>query len=115
VKEKRVIYAVRDRPIINDALKEDALACGIDEFAQIISSGSDAPGTVLERCSREFRNIFNTAPLIISKGQGNYEALAEESRPIYFFLKIKCELIGRHIGGAVGDMILRKSKNGKEH
>ena len=29
-----IFYAVKDKPIINDALKEDALICGIDKVAQ---------------------------------------------------------------------------------
>jgi uncharacterized protein with ATP-grasp and redox domains len=38
--EKEIVYAVREKPIINDALKEDAVKAGIDNFAEIISSGS---------------------------------------------------------------------------
>ncbi len=107
-RDREVVYAVRGKPVINDALREDAVACGIDALARVVSSGSDAPGTVLERCSGEFLKLYSEAPLIVSKGQGNYEALAEEDRPIYFLLKIKCPLIGRNIGGNVGDMVLKK-------
>ncbi len=103
---KEVIYVVKDKPIINDALIEDAIFCGINEVAEIISSGSDAPGTLLEYCSGEFIRLFQKAELIISKGQGNYEALSEEDRPMFFLFRAKCPVIAEDIGCNLGDMVL---------
>lgn len=111
-RRKRVIYAVKGEPIINDALMEDAVACGVDEHAQIISSGSDAPGTALKYCSPEFIELYKRAELIISKGQGNYEALSEENRPIFFLFKIKCPVIARDVGGKLGDVVLQGRRRG---
>ncbi|MBU2221520.1 MAG: DUF89 family protein, partial [Candidatus Omnitrophica bacterium] len=42
--DRKVIFSVRDKPAINDALMEDAVFCGIDKVVQVISSGVDAPG-----------------------------------------------------------------------
>lgn len=109
MQDKKIIYAVRDRPIINDCLMEDALFCGIDKYAQIISSGSDAPGTVLSRCRPKFRRIYREAELIISKGQGNFEALAGQRRPIFFLFKAKCPVVARHLKCKLGDIILKKA------
>ncbi len=106
---KEVLYAVKEQPVINDALREDAVECGIDKIATIISSGSDAPGTVLKYCSPEFIQIFNNAKMIISKGQGNFEALSEEPRPIFFLFRAKCPVVVRDTGGTLGDVILRSN------
>jgi len=106
---KNIIYVVKDKPIINDALIEDARDCGIDKIARVISSGSDAPGTVLNLCSREFLEIYHEAPLIISKGQGNFETLSEEKAPIFYLLKVKCPVIAKDIGCKVNDMILKSN------
>jgi len=103
---KQVIYVVRGKPIINDVLIEDAIFCGINEVAKIISSGSDAPGTLLRYCSGEFIRLYQKAELIISKGQGNYEALSEEDKLIFFLFKAKCSVIAEDIGCKVGDMVL---------
>jgi len=103
---KEVIYVVKGKPIINDALIEDALFCGINEIAKIISSGSDAPGTLLKYCSPEFIRLYQNAELIISKGQGNYEALSEEDRSMFFLFRAKCPVIAEDVGCNVGDMIL---------
>ena len=75
----------------------------------IIDNGSDAPGTLLGNCSREFLRCFATADLIIAKGQGNYETLCNEPRNIFFLFKIKCQVIARHIGHPVGTQVLLKS------
>jgi uncharacterized protein with ATP-grasp and redox domains len=107
---KPVIYAVRNSPIINDALIAEAVQSGIGEAAQIVSSGAGTPGTVLAFCTNEFLEIFRTADLIISKGQGNYEALSDEDRPIFFLLKIKCDVVARHLGMSKGDTVLMPAK-----
>lgn len=109
-KEKEVTYVVRGAPIINDALEEDAYVCGIGEKADIISSGVDAPGTILKYCSEEFIKIYNNAEFVISKGQGNYEALTDEKKRIYFLFKAKCPVIALHAGAEVGDIVLKKCK-----
>ena len=105
--KKPVIYVVRDVPIINDATYEDAVQAGIDQVATILSSGTDAPGTILKTCSAEFKKIYDSSEFIISKGQGNYEALSNERHPIFFLLKTKCRVIADDIGVGEGDIILK--------
>jgi uncharacterized protein with ATP-grasp and redox domains len=112
--KKPVVYVVRDVPIINDAIYEDAVQAGIDKVASILSSGTDAPGTILKKCSAEFKEVYNNSKLIISKGQGNYEALSGEGHPIYFLLKAKCHVIANNIGVNEGDIVLKGEGLGGE-
>jgi hypothetical protein len=104
---KPVKYAVKEKSVINDATFEDAMDAGIHEIAEIVSTGCDAPGTVLKFCSKEFLKLYGDAKMIISKGQGNYEALSDENRPIFFLLKAKCPIIARDLGVRNGDIILK--------
>jgi uncharacterized protein with ATP-grasp and redox domains len=83
--QKETVFAVRHIPIINDATVEDARKSGIDKTARIISSGCDAPGTILKRCSPQFMEVFETADVIVSKGQGNLESLSETGVALFFF------------------------------
>lgn len=106
--DKPVTYVVRDMPIINDATYEDAVQAGLDKITTIISSGTDAPGTVLKTCSPEFKEIYDNSRFIISKGQGNYEVLSNEKRPIFFLLKAKCRVIANDIGIHEGDIVLKR-------
>jgi uncharacterized protein with ATP-grasp and redox domains len=108
--QKPTIYAVRHIPIINDATIEDAEESGIGKVARIISSGCDAPGTILERCSSEFLDIYRTADVIISKGQGNLESLSEEKTAIFFLLKVKCPVAARHLGAPKGELVLKDNR-----
>lgn len=107
---KKVTYVIREKPIINDALKEDAMKCGIDKLARIISSGCDGPGVMLKYCNKEFLRLFNSAKMIVSKGQGNFEALNNvKSRPIFFLFRVKCDVVGKHLGFEIGDIILKSN------
>jgi len=106
---KPTVFVVRDEPVLNDVTHDDAVAAGLDQVAQIFSSGSTAPGTILESCTRAFRELFRDADLIIAKGQGNYEGLSTEKRPIYFLLKAKCPVIARDIGVETGAIVLKRN------
>lgn len=107
---ERITFAVKGRPVINDATIEDAEMAGLADMVNVIENGSDAPGTILESCSYYFRDRFAGADLVIAKGQGNYETLSEVNKNIFFILKAKCPVIARDLDCEVGDMILRKSK-----
>jgi uncharacterized protein with ATP-grasp and redox domains len=105
---KPVTYVVKADPIINDATREDAIAAGIDQVAEIIDNGSQAPGTVFEQCSESFLQQFEHAELIIAKGQANYESLSEQSAPIFFLLQAKCNVIARDLGIEETDIVLKQ-------
>lgn len=103
-----VVYAVKGGPTLNDATREDALAAGLDRVAEIVSTGSDAPGTTLDRCSDEFRELYEKAELIIAKGQANYETLSEEGSRVFLLLQAKCPVIARDVGVPVGSIVLKQ-------
>ncbi len=103
-----VSLAVRGKPIINDALREDAAIAGIDKVIEVIDNGADIPGTIIEECSQEFRERFFESDLIIAKGQGNYETLSNTPKKIFFLLKVKCPVIARDIGCNEGDIVVKK-------
>jgi uncharacterized protein with ATP-grasp and redox domains len=111
--EKTVYLSVKDKPIINDALMEDARYCGIDRVVRVISNGADAPGTILPLCSEEFKRTYRNADMIISKGQGNFESLPQEKKPVFYLFMVKCPVVANETGGSLGDIVLmynRKSK-----
>jgi damage-control phosphatase, subfamily I len=94
--------AVKDGPIINDALVEDALEAGLDSYGRIITSSGRVPGTDLTACTAQFIDVFNSAALVIAKGQGNFESLSEVERDIFFLLTIKCPVAARHMAELSG-------------
>jgi uncharacterized protein with ATP-grasp and redox domains len=105
-KDKRIIYAVKGRPIINDALMKDARQCGINRIVEVVSTGLAIPGTILSMCSKEFRKIYKDADVIISKGQGNFESVSEQKKPTFFLFMAKCPVVTRYVGCHLGDIIL---------
>lgn len=104
---KKIYFVVRDKPIINDVLKKDAVACGIDKIATVISSGCDSPGTILSICNKDFLKIYRKADIIVSKGQGNFEALSKQKRPIFFLFRAKCPIVAKELNCKLGDVVLK--------
>lgn len=105
-------YAVRSRPIINDATVADARAAGLDRVATIVPTGSDLPGIVLDRCSPELRERFDAADVVLAKGQGNYETLGEAGRELFFVLTVKCGVVARDLGLPRGASVLLHHQGG---
>jgi uncharacterized protein with ATP-grasp and redox domains len=106
-----IIYTVRGFPILNDVTMEDADFVGMDKLIKVISNGFDAPGTLLDRCSEEFLKHYHTSDLILAKGQGNYESLSGEDRPIFFLLQVKCPVIAEDIRCDIGGLVLKSQLN----
>jgi hypothetical protein len=97
---------VRGSPVLNDATLADAESAGLADFCDLQTNGSDAPGTLLEQCSPAFRARFESADLIIAKGQGNYESLAGTAPHIFFLLKVKCPVLAESLQCPVGSLVL---------
>ena len=112
--KKQIFYAVKTNPIINDATLEDALYAGIDQYASIIQvdkgQSLSTPGVLLPYASTEFMNLFNTVDLVISKGQGNYESLNDQTREIFFLLTVKCPLIAEDVGATLASLIFEVNR-----
>ena len=105
-----VLYAVKGGPILNDATREDALAAGMERAARVVSTGSDAPGTILDDCSEEFRRLYDSAKLIIAKGQANYETLSDAGSQVFCLLQTKCPVIARDVGVPVKSIVLKQGE-----
>ncbi|MFO8100925.1 MAG: ARMT1-like domain-containing protein [Dehalococcoidia bacterium] len=110
--ELEITVAVRDKPTINDATMEDAVMAGLDEVAEVVSNGSDAPATILAQCSPQIQALFNSVDVIIAKGQGNYESLSDADFNIFFFLRAKCPVVAVPLNVQVGDAILKGRNHG---
>lgn len=109
----KIFFGVRGKSVVNDSIAEDAFAVGIDEYAEVIDNGDGSLGTVLNRTSPEFIEVYSKADVVIAKGQANYECLSEENKNIYFLLITKCDVIASDIGVKENKMICMKNKNMK--
>jgi uncharacterized protein with ATP-grasp and redox domains len=106
-----LFFAVRGAPILNDVIVQDALDCGIDEVATIIDSGVPTPALILELASKEFLELYPSFDLIISKGQGNFEALTETDGPIFYLFITKCQAIMDEIGSSMRQIVLTRHRS----
>lgn len=108
---KKIVFAVRSKPILNDITLEDAKRLEIDKICEVMESGSTIAGTDLNECTPEFLDIYHKADIVIAKGQGNYESLINENRPIYFLFKVKCKVISDRCRYPIGIGILLFNQN----
>ena len=106
----KLLFGVRGKPVVNDSISEDAYSVGIDEYAEVVDNGDGSLGTVLNRTSPAFKEVYKKADVVIAKGQANYECLSEENKNIYFLLMTKCDVIAKDIGVEEKKMICLKNK-----
>lgn len=102
-----ITYATREVPVLNDITLKEAKKIGLSEVCKVISSGSKAPGMILKQANDEFINVYQRADIIISKGQGNLEALSDVKEPIFFLLKAKCKLVAQLLEVDKGELVFK--------
>ncbi|MDA8170654.1 MAG: ARMT1-like domain-containing protein [Nitrospiraceae bacterium] len=107
---KDVTAVVKGCPVLNDATMEDARETGLTDICRVVDNGSDCIGTILDMTSPGFRNIYEKAGLVISKGQGNFETLMDEGKRknIFFLFQSKCEVVSRELALPLKSMLLKR-------
>lgn len=93
-----ITAVVKGGAVLNDALIEDARLVGLDRVCEVIETGNNKLGMVVEDLSDECRQAYRSADLIISKGQANYESLEHRPENIFCILMAKCEIVAAHLG-----------------
>ncbi len=83
---------VRGGEVLNDATMEDAAYVGIDKIATVISNGNTVAGTVYNMLTDEAKSAFDSAEVILAKGQGNYESMCGQGYHVFYSFLCKCDL-----------------------
>jgi hypothetical protein len=109
-----VTYVVKDRPMMNDVVVEDVKETGIEEIAEIITSGAWAFGVPKKGVSQEFLDAVAQADVVISKGQANIETFPEIQRELsvetYYVSRAKCPHIASVLGVTKGENVVLRRK-----
>lgn len=107
----KVIAAVKSGPILNDATIEDALEIGLQEVAEVITTGNDYIGLNMDESSEDFRRELREADVIIAKGQGYYESISEIEhilgKSVAYMLRAKCPVIAESLNVSRGSNIIK--------
>ena len=93
-----IIAVVRGGDVSNDATMEDAQQVRLHEAAKVIHNGTNVAGTWLEGISEEARREIDSADVILSKGQANFETLRKCGLNIYYIFLCKCDMFARNFG-----------------
>jgi len=99
-----IVAMVKGGPIMNDATLDDAEMVGLNEYVdEMLTTGSNTYGIDPILANPDILIKFRSAPLIISKGQANYEAIKSffdknELNDVFFLLRVKCDVCAQLIG-----------------
>ena len=105
-----IAVLVRAYPVLNDATLEDAVWVGLQDFAKVITNGTQIPGTVIEKLPQKAEQWVDSADLILAKGQGNFETLHGCNRNIYYLFLCKCDLFVDRFGVERFTPVIRNEK-----
>jgi uncharacterized protein with ATP-grasp and redox domains len=96
----RVIYVVKGGPIQNDLTRNDLYASGLGEALEpITDTGALTVGLKLDEVSPGFRQLYETAQIILAKGMGHFETLSHVKDPrLVFLLQAKCDPVAQALG-----------------
>lgn len=104
---KKISIVVKENQFFEDATRRDLSFFELDRMVDDVFTinGFFVPDEI----PPDLRKAFELSDLVICKGTGNYEGLADESgdKATIFMLKIKCRPIARKVGMEVGDFVVR--------
>jgi uncharacterized protein with ATP-grasp and redox domains len=99
----RKFYMTREFPVMNDAVMKDAEMAGLQNAAELLTSGMDVPSVIPEMLRGRALEVFQSADVILAKGQGNLEGLFGLNDPrVYHSFVVKCDVVSRATGVARG-------------
>ncbi len=96
----KITLGVRGDAILNDITPHEIKSSNLD-LVPYVHTGDATPGVSMLHSSKEFIDEMRSSDLVICKGQGNYETLNDYDRPIFFLLRVKCQIVADLIGGNV--------------
>ncbi len=105
--ELDITFIVRSFPVINDATMKEAQDAGLNTIGTILCTGNDEIGLPLSKINPDIQEIWKRNPLVISKGQGNFETLNQQKGDIFFLLKAKCPLVAHELGVKLYDAVFK--------
>ncbi len=110
----KVFYMTRGEPVMNDATVADAELAGLHNVVEIVSSNSDIPGFIPSYVSGKAKSIYNSADIILSKGQGNLEGLlGKNDQRVYFSFVVKCDVVSDAVNVPLGSGVFSRFLNVK--
>ncbi|KXB04399.1 hypothetical protein AKJ49_02145 [candidate division MSBL1 archaeon SCGC-AAA382A03] len=105
----RISIAARSGPVQDDVTLEMAEELNLSKFGNLIPAGQ-SPGVNPKKAPKELKRELDSADVIISKGQGNYEILSEFESSykgrLAYLLMSKCEPVSASLGVPKGSMVV---------
>jgi uncharacterized protein with ATP-grasp and redox domains len=105
-----VTYAVKGKPLVNDAVRSDVEGTEVARITKIIDTGAWAYGVPKKWVSKEFLDTVKRSDMVLSKGQANIESFPEIQRELkletFYITKGKCAHISRVLSAKKGDNIV---------
>jgi hypothetical protein len=94
-------YVIKGGPVQNDLTLEDLCYTGLYcKFSHVITHGLDSVGLDVPRLDAGFKELYQSASLILAKGMGHFETLCriEQNARTLFLLKAKCIPVAESLG-----------------
>ncbi|MHA1441697.1 MAG: damage-control phosphatase ARMT1 family protein, partial [Candidatus Heimdallarchaeota archaeon] len=115
-RKKEVYLGLKGGPVANDCSLDDFKRDGLAENATETFVVSSTFGWNLNQTTLRFKELLETADVLIVKGQSNYETtlnnLVRHSEvkypPTFCVLRTKCKVITKHLGVPMGSNIIKQ-------
>jgi len=109
-----VVVVVKNKPLINDALKSDAIDVNISKIknVKIIESERFCLGFLFNNETEEFIEALSKTDIIIAKGQNHFETIIKYKEKfarkiIILILTLKCLPLAEFLGVKKGDLVIK--------
>lgn len=107
----QLLYVVKGGPIQNDLTRADLAASGLAQALEpVTDTGASTVGLLLDEANPEFRQLYDTAQLILAKGMGHFETMSHLADPrLFFLLQAKCPAVARALEVPKGSFVFKRA------
>ena len=105
---RQMYLVVKGGPALNDLTRVELRTAELEnKFDNLVDTGTGGAGIDWDNVSREFRELFASADLIVSKGMANFETIYPMpiSAPSFYLFKVKCEPVQNYIQAPAGSYL----------
>ncbi len=111
-KRAEVTVVAQSSPAYEMATAEDAVDAGFSKESLLLP-GAEMYGLDLSRASREFRNSYGEHDLVIARGEANYHALNDSSKPVFYLFATGCPFVTAEYGVTSGAFLISPASKQK--
>jgi hypothetical protein len=112
---RKVSVVARHSPVLTDVTVDEARARGFEEIENVtlVDPGAPMLGLWLAKGGNDLRDRYESADVVITKGQANFESLASAEREFFHLMRARSVAVANRLEVDPGSLVVYRRRSPK--